>query len=172
MFLEGMLRELHPESAGESVSSPESRRTTNKYRSTQPDPLIADTGYREISDLSSMIGTLSLNAAGAEPHYLGSSSTFAFARFVEPALRQVVSSMPSQVSDDGCNDLLIPEPCPLPDYQTAVRLSNAYFQNIHTQYPFLHEPTFRMWEEALKDPFEAMEILNYKSVPLFFLNMV
>ena len=47
----------------------------------------------ELSDLSSMIGTLSLNAAGAEPHYLGSSSAFAFARFVEPVIRQAITSM-------------------------------------------------------------------------------
>lgn len=169
LFLEDTLREVRPDILGESSSPSGSQRTMSNH---YPTPLSTDTEYRELSDLSSMIGTLSLNAAGAEPPYLGSSSAFAFARFVEPSLRQVVSPMPPKVLDNGGHNLSTPEPCALPDYHTAVRLSNAYFQNIHPQYPFLHEPTFRTWESALEDPFTTMETLDYKSVPLYFLNMV
>ncbi|CBF80573.1 Zn(II)2Cys6 transcription factor [Aspergillus nidulans FGSC A4] len=104
----------------------------------------------ELSDLSSMIGTLSLNAAGAEPHYLGSSSAFAFARFVEPVIRQAITSMPPRI---------------------AVQLSDAYFGNIHTQYPFLHEPTFRQWETRLYNPTHAAILTDSGRVPLYFLNM-
>jgi hypothetical protein len=171
VLLEDMLRDLRPDIASDATSSSDDRRAINNRQLSKPDPRTVDSEHHELGDLSSMIGTLSLNAAGAEPHYLGSSSAFAFARFVEPALRQVVSSMPA-VSKGDRHDQLTPEPCPLPDYQTAVKLSNAYFRNIHPQYPFLHEPTFRMWETALKDPFQALDILNYGPVPLYFLNMV
>ncbi|KAF5640181.1 positive regulator of purine utilization [Fusarium sp. NRRL 25303] len=131
----------------------------------------------ELDDLSSMIGTLSLNAAGAEPSYLGASSAFAFARFIKPSIRQAVASLPPEISSISISHShghasYPPEPCPLPDYQTAVKLSNAYFQNIHPQYPFLHEPTFRLWETVLEHPFEAMSRLGYDPVPLYFLNMV
>jgi hypothetical protein len=117
-----------------------------------------------------MIGTLSLNAAGAEPHYLGSSSAFAFARFVEPVIRQAITSMPPRVSGEYSD--LPPQPCPLPPYQIAVQLSDAYFGNIHTQYPFLHEPTFRQWETRLYNPTHAAILTDSGRVPLYFLNMV
>ncbi|KPM37048.1 hypothetical protein AK830_g9524 [Neonectria ditissima] len=164
-LLEGMLREARP-SLAESISSPNRQLNTNNRPS---DTLTAGDEHHELSDLSSMAGTLSLNAAGAEPHYLGPSSTFAFSRFIKPSLREAVSPMPPAQDK---HEIPTPEPCLLPDYQTAVRLSNAYFQNIHPQYPFLHEPTFRTWETALEDPLDAMSILNYNPVPLYFLNMV
>jgi hypothetical protein len=134
-------------------------------------------GPLELDDLSSMIGTLSLNAAGAEPSYLGASSAFAFARFFKPSIRQAATSLPPEISSISRSSLhghvsTAPEPCHLPDYQTAVKLSNAYFQNFHPQYPFLHEPTFRMWETMLQDPIETMSSLGYDPVPLYFLNMV
>ncbi|KAH7159549.1 fungal-specific transcription factor domain-containing protein [Dactylonectria estremocensis] len=165
-LLEGMLRELQPSSASESSASPNTLAPAGNH---QPSTATADEDHHDLSDLSSMVGTLSINAAGAEPHYLGPSSVFAFTRFIKPSLHQAISSItPTQ----DHHNLSTPEPCPLPDYPTAVRLSNAYFQNIHTQYPFLHEPTFRMWETALEDPLEAMSILNFDPVPLYFLNMV
>uniref|UniRef100_A0A8H7KA26 Xylanolytic transcriptional activator regulatory domain-containing protein n=1 Tax=Bionectria ochroleuca TaxID=29856 RepID=A0A8H7KA26_BIOOC len=160
-FLEGKLRESDLEG---STASPSNEPSTFYPRSSSE--------QHELSDLSSMIGTLSLSAAGAEPHYLGSSSVFAFARFVEPSLRQVVSSIPPDKASEGSNQPSMLNPCPLPEYQTAVRLSNAYFQNIHPQYPFLHEPTFRIWESALKSPLGPFEVLEYKSVPIYFLFMV
>src|SRR5688572_5249926 len=51
---------------------------------TEPDLEHTKEGYTGDceDDLASMVGTLSLNAAGAEPTYLGPSSTFAFTRFV------------------------------------------------------------------------------------------
>ena len=63
-------------------------------------------------------------------------------------------------------------PCLLPDYDSCVTLSNAYFQNIHPQYPFLHEPTFRLWERKLIGPFEAMDAPSFDPIHLFFVNMV
>ncbi|KAJ4253809.1 hypothetical protein NW762_010204 [Fusarium torreyae] len=157
--------EPSPLANSQAIASPEQASTTT-----------VDERY-ELDDLSSMIGTLSLNAAGAEPSYLGASSIFAFARFMKPSIRQAVTSLPPDISYSSRSSLhshgvLAPEPCPLPDYQTAVKLSNAYFQNIHPQYPFLHEPTFRLWETVLEDPVEAMSSLGYDPIPLYFLNMV
>lgn len=128
-----------------------------------------------LDELSSKVGLLSLNAAGAEPYYLGSSSTFAFSRLINSSLRQVVLRDPdtdTQPGKKGDDVASLPTPCLLPDYDTAVKLSNAYFQNIHTQYPFLHEPTFRTWEAAIICGSVGFETLISNPMPLFFLNMV
>ena len=126
----------------------------------------------DLNDLASKVGTLSLNAAGAEPHYLGSSSTFAFARLIKPILSRIERTN-STYTDDCITDSTAPSTCALPDPRTAIILSNAYFDNIHTQYPFLHEPDFRAWEAAVvcqgnSGWFEEQADLT----PLFFLNMV
>ncbi|KAL2416860.1 hypothetical protein ABEF95_008753 [Exophiala dermatitidis] len=153
-----------------------------------------------LDELASKVGLLSLNAAGAEPHYLGTSSIFAFSRVINSALRNVVlrkpqstvgnnnndsdsyatrsAADPSTVSprgDDEDNDYeasALPTPCLLPEYPVAVLLSNAYFQNIHYQYPFLHEPTFRLWEATLVGKRAGFDTLISNPIPLFFLNMV
>ncbi|ETS86656.1 hypothetical protein PFICI_00484 [Pestalotiopsis fici W106-1] len=123
----------------------------------------------ECDDLSSMIGTLSLNAAGSEPTYLGSSSAYAFTRFLKPSLRPAIESVTlCKTTNDESREVQAPEPCALPDHGTAIKLSNTYFNNIHPQYPFLLEKTFREWEDALADPFQTI----FDPVPLFFLNMV
>ncbi|KAJ5240899.1 uncharacterized protein N7469_002490 [Penicillium citrinum] len=51
-------------------------------------------------------------------------------------------------------------------------LSNAYFENIHPQYPFLHEPTFRHYEVLLLNSSTEFNDPIQASIPLFFLNMV
>ncbi|KAH7245335.1 fungal-specific transcription factor domain-containing protein [Fusarium tricinctum] len=172
LLLEEQLRQAESCKASEPSPSSNTQSTFSDQTSstTVEAPL-------ELDDLSSMIGTLSLNAAGAEPSYLGASSAFAFARFFKPSIRQAVASLPPEISSISRSSVhghisIAPEPCHLPDYQTAVKLSNAYFHNFHPQYPFLHEPTFRMWETVLEDPIEAMSSLGYDPVPLYFLNMV
>ncbi|KAJ4033794.1 hypothetical protein NW761_006474 [Fusarium oxysporum] len=173
ILLEAQLKKAQPSvTNGPSPSASSQAASTSDQASTTA----IDERF-ELDDLSSMIGTLSLNAAGAEPSYLGASSAFAFARFMKPSIRQAVASLPPEISSISRSQShghasYPPEPCPLPDYQTAVKLSNAYFQNIHPQYPFLHEPTFRLWETVLEDPLEAMSSLGYDPVPLYFLNMV
>jgi hypothetical protein len=51
-------------------------------------------------------------------------------------------------------------------------LSNAYFENIHPKYPFLHEPTFRRSERSLIGPIELVEDLSFDPVATFFVYMV
>ena len=124
------------------------------------------------SQLASEVGMLSLNAAGAEPHYLGSSSAFAFSRIISSSLQKLVPEKTTAAFgglDDQISHLT---PCPLPDYNTGVMLSNAYFRNIHPQYPFLHEPSFRMLETKIMRPSLGIESSEFDPVSLFFVNMV
>lgn len=168
LLLEKQLREANSSTACDSNISQHGQSTEQFEQAST-----LDEDGRELGDLSSMIGTLSLNAAGAEPSYLGPSSTFAFTRFVKPSLRQAMGSLtPNILRPNDSQGAPAPEPCALPDYHTAMKLSNAYFENIHAQYPFLHEPTFRKWETALADPFDALSSLDYNPLPLYFLNMV
>ncbi|KAG9254069.1 fungal-specific transcription factor domain-containing protein [Emericellopsis atlantica] len=173
LLLESQLREARSSAAYESPykTSPDNGLAVDFEQASAS--TAADDG-QELGDLSSMIGTLSLNAAGAEPSYLGPSSTFAFTRFVKPSLGQAIGPLSSNAlrSDLENQGGLAPEPCALPEYHIAMRLSNAYFHNIHAQYPFLHEPTFRKWEAALADPFGALSSLNFDPLALYFLNMV
>ncbi|KAL1872464.1 hypothetical protein VTK73DRAFT_1461 [Phialemonium thermophilum] len=135
-------------------------------------PSRVDKGEEDVDSLAAKIGTLGLKAAGIEPHYLGSSSAFAFSRAIGSSLLlRDVGAATSNVAMHSLNDhppaLL---PCALPSYEDGLVLSNAYFENIHIQYPFLHEPTFRMWEA------QTVSSLNVPSsdpeVALFFVYIV
>lgn len=100
------------------------------------------------TDLISKAGVLSLHASGAEPHYFGPSSMFSFSRVIHACVRQAVQDKSDSEFDPGLDetDASSLVPCRLPSYEVGVALSNAYFENVHLQYPFLHEPTFRQWE--------------------------
>lgn len=127
----------------------------------------------EVSDLASKVGMLGLHyAAGAEPHYLGSSSAFAFSRIINSSLRQCVEASSNVMFGGTEEPASLLSACPLPNYDAGVILSNAYFQNIHPQYPFLHEPTFREWEMRLIGNSEPMNDSSSDHVALFFINMV
>ncbi|KPM46480.1 hypothetical protein AK830_g220 [Neonectria ditissima] len=188
-FLEGVLKSYRPDLANDHLFQDEPLRPQSQSSSslvtqsiedqysgspTLPRTDDEDNQHGGLDQLASKVGLLSLNAAGAEPPYLGSSSTFAFSRLINSSLRQVVLSN-SHTGSFGQNEdesSMLPTPCLLPDYDTAVKLSNAYFQNIHTQYPFLHEPTFRAWEAAVVSGSAGFDTFISNPVPLFFLNMV
>ncbi|OAA54160.1 Transcription factor [Niveomyces insectorum RCEF 264] len=167
------------------------------YASDPSDP--SDPGDPDdTNDLAAKVGMLDLNAAGIEPHYLGASSAFAFSRaigssllFRDPKQRATpngpgngtqypghahgdLSSSSSGAAagsggSSGSSSGFLP--CPLPPYEDGVVLSNAYFQNIHIQYPFLHEPTFRMWEAQTASPLLASTSSD-PDVALFFVYAV
>ncbi|KAL4865039.1 fungal-specific transcription factor domain-containing protein [Aspergillus spectabilis] len=152
-------------------SSPNLSQSTEGQHGT---PLTAgaymeDEKHNELDGLASKVGLLSLNAAGAESHYLGTSSTFAFARLINSSLRQVVLTQTNNV--DTLHQTEEDTPCSLPDYEAAVKLSDAYFRHAHPHYPFLHEPTFRAWEQMMLDGSTETE-MTFNPVPLFLLNMV
>ncbi|KAJ6141556.1 hypothetical protein N7470_009946 [Penicillium chermesinum] len=154
-------------------------------QSTKPAPKLAAASPREHSSpftasmkrsedrsLASNAGLLTLNATGAEPHYLGSSSAFAFSQVVAASLNQSTSREGSRVSEPNSGEIEAPLPRLLPEYDVGVKLSNAYFENIHPQYPFLHEPTFRLWERQVLLPEETPNITGFDATPLYFINMV
>ncbi|KAI7772312.1 hypothetical protein LZL87_007673 [Fusarium oxysporum] len=122
------------------------------------------------SDLSSRVGMLDFRTTQTEPQYLGSSSSFAFSRIINLSLSSNLPAAPTlaHLSDRRSS----PSPCLLPDYDVAVKLSDAYFKHIHPQYPFLHEPTFRTWEATLYDSSQDFTETGFSFTPLFFLNMV
>ncbi|KFX99698.1 hypothetical protein V497_01539 [Pseudogymnoascus sp. VKM F-4516 (FW-969)] len=167
-LLEGLLQQMQQDATSASMEA----LVTSKDNSQPTDfkPQEDDNG---VSDLASKVGMLGLHyAAGAEPQYLGSSSTFAFSRIINSTLRQGAPGNPPTTFglSEGPTDLL--SPCPLPSYEAGVALSDAYFQNIHLQYPFLHEPTFRDWEMKLVGASEGVDTFGFDSIPLFFVNMV
>lgn len=136
-----------------------------------PTPSSQDRDQDNTSELSSRVGMLGLKMNGEEPRYLGSSSAFAFSRIIHSSLhlpsRSYLEAFGASEQDTSTHFS-----CPLPDTALAVRLSNAYFENIHPQYPFLHEPTFRQWEARLIDPLETSDAFVFNSIPFFFVNMV
>lgn len=126
-----------------------------------------------MGDLPNKIGLLDVKSSQTEPQYLGPSSAFAFARLINSSLRTAIAQNPATQYINATNRVQsTPMPCLLPDYNVAVTLSNAYFENIHPQYPFLHEPTFREYEAKLLKPSLEITNISHYSVPLFFLNMV
>ena len=119
---------------------------------------------------ASKVATLGFNAAGVEPRYLGQSSALSFSRMISSSLLKSAplkdaGSLPAQ-SEESSQQIA----CLLPEYASAVSLSNAYFRSIQQQYPFLHEPTFRKWEIDIVRPNKRIEQSDY--LPLFFLYAV
>ncbi|KAH7126515.1 fungal-specific transcription factor domain-containing protein [Dactylonectria estremocensis] len=122
------------------------------------------------TDLISRAGVLSLHASGAEPHYFGPSSIFSFSRVIHACVRQAVQEKPRSEFDPNSDEMDASSlvPCRLPSYEIGVALSNAYFENVHLQYPFLHEPTFRKWERNAV----GLDSVVASPTELFFVNIV
>ena len=160
--LEGLLQQVRQPAASPPEAPSNPNETASKQNNEEDD----------LSDLSSKVGMLDLNASRAEPRYLGSSSAFAFSRMINLSLRQLNPAKPNMKFQLTKDDFALSSPCLLPDYDVGITLSNAYFQNIHPQYPFLHEPTFRLWEMNLMWPSETIDALAFDPIPFFFVNMV
>jgi hypothetical protein len=52
------------------------------------------------------------------------------------------------------------------------KLSKAYFSNIHPQYPFLHQPTFRLMEQQCLEASLRNDLGAAPGSSLFFVLMV
>ncbi|CAM1503321.1 Fc.00g080970.m01.CDS01 [Cosmosporella sp. VM-42] len=126
--------------------------------------------------LSAEVALLCLNAAGREPHYFGPSSAVSFSRIVSAAMnlpKKVGSSQRSIVEAENIGwgaSRPVPVGFPLP--ALASKLSTAYFDNFHSQYPFLHRPTFQLWEEACIKANASGNLAVVGDVPQFFVWMV
>lgn len=131
--------------------------------------------------LSSEVALLCLSAAGREPHYFGPSSAVSFSRIVSATMgfasgEAETSSQPNIGSgrDETWPDARRDNPTirRSPSPSTGAKLTQAYFDNIHPQYPFLHQPTFKRWEEEFQRGTQSGNLSDVANIPLFFVLMV
>lgn len=134
-------------------------------RSTEP---------HESDLLSNEVALLCLGAAGREPQYFGPSSAVHFSRIVGSTLRLPrrggTGSHYSNASDSATRRTA--RYLGFPDTATMAKLSEAYFSNIHPQYPFLHQPTFRAMEQECLEASLRNNINAASESSLFFVLMV
>ncbi|KAK1493074.1 hypothetical protein CCUS01_13896 [Colletotrichum cuscutae] len=139
-----------------------------------PSPDVDD---HHVDTLSSEVALLCLSAAGREPHYFGPSSAVSFSRIVSATMGLASTGGSSQHSHAGRGKDINPEvvrevPLRLPSPILRANLSEAYFNNIHPQYPFLHKPTFRIWEETCLKASLDGDLSSVNGSTLFFVLMV
>lgn len=125
--------------------------------------------------LSNEVALLCLGAAGREPQYFGPSSAVHFSRIVSSTLRLPrrggTGSHYSNTSDSGtCR--VTARYQGFPNAAMMAKLSEAYFSNIHPQYPFLHQPTFRAMEQECLEASLRNNINAASESSLFFVLMV
>lgn len=127
--------------------------------------------------VSSEVALLCVNASGREPQYLGHSSALSFAHVATQAMGLEDSStgqnlwsgsQPGDNSSRSATALELKHPSP----NVAEALSQAYFDNIHLQYPFLHQPTFNDWQQKCWQANLNGTLSDAGHVPLFFVTMV
>lgn len=119
----------------------------------------ASTTDERPQDLPSEVALLCISAAGREPQFFGASSAVSFSRIVSATMgmgRKGAKAGNSQQSARGSRQPIgtsfhadrTPQRTSirLPTAEMRPLLLEAYFQNIHPQYPFLHRPTFNKWE--------------------------
>lgn len=129
-----------------------------------------------MDDLSSEVALLCLSAAGREPHYFGPSCAVSFSRIVGATMglpkRRGGSQNSIMEHEDHYPGGQRTVSAGFPSASLAAALSQAYFKNIHPQYPFLHQPTFRAWEETCSRAHAAGNLESAGDIPLFFVLMV
>ncbi|KAF2724608.1 hypothetical protein K431DRAFT_291693 [Polychaeton citri CBS 116435] len=135
---------------------------------------LGDTG---VNNLASDVAMLCLSAAGREPHYFGSSSAVSFSHIASQTMRLNAQHNHrdsglhrSQTKTLHYDSSRVTDLFPSPGL--AKTLSSAYFKNIHSQYPFLHRPTFSQWERKCLAGVESGNILDAGHTALFFVLMV
>ncbi|KIX97987.1 uncharacterized protein Z520_06066 [Fonsecaea multimorphosa CBS 102226] len=116
-----------------------------------------------LSQITHQIGLVSVTT-GTDLRYLGPSSGLFFTKFVLAGLgRKIQVEKQHDYSTDSVRDslsipadLLVVRPQELPSDQRHTRwLSQAYFETVHLQFPFLHEPTFL---EILANLYDGVEV--------------
>ncbi|TVY32658.1 Positive regulator of purine utilization [Lachnellula occidentalis] len=121
------------------------------------------------SNLRHEIGLVSLSA-GTDPKYIGPSSGYSFARLLLAcAARQGPPIPPSNRRSEVIDRFafLLPKDSvsePLPtDVDYTMKLSGSYFETIHLQYPFLHQPSHeklvrKVYEETDPSPVDVFQV--------------
>lgn len=125
-------------------------------------------------DHVSNLDLLCLRAAGGEPLYFGASSDLSLTKLFSATLRGVQAQGPGLTMGGISNATILSRPPPvpkqLPERSTLLMLTNAYFDQVHPQFPFLHRPTYLEWEEAVLSAKERGDVPN--SAHLFFVYVV
>jgi hypothetical protein len=164
--------------------------TTATATTSQPHRVSGGTPNSDIDDvrstephesdiLSNEVALLCLGAAGREPQYFGPSSAVHFSRIVSSTLRLprrggsggATSSHYSNASDSATRHATARYQG-FPDTGMMAKLSEAYFSNIHPQYPFLHQPTFRAMEQECLEASLRNNLNAASESSLFFVLMV
>ena len=126
----------------------------------QPD----DPSLREITDQVRLFSV----STGSEPRYLGPSSGMFFTRFVLRGLGQridVENSFPrGSIGDFPVPaDLLVVKPQEMPLDQAHTQwLLQVYFDNINSQFPFLHKPTLLQTVRKFYDGAELRQLEEFQ----------
>ncbi|XXH00784.1 hypothetical protein Hte_007135 [Hypoxylon texense] len=174
-FLEGALRKLHPNldvdnltsRAIESIAATDSAVTrweedvSDMTGRSAGSPAFPHGAYRD--DVSNL-DLLCLRAAGGDPHYFGTSSDFSLTKLFSATLRGVQAQGPGLTMGGVSNSTILSRPLPtpkqLPERAVLVRLTTAYFEQVHPQFPLLHRPTYLEWEEDVLRAREKGELPN------------
>ena len=122
--------------------------------------------------LAHEIGLVS-SSAGTDPKYIGPSSGYFFAKLVLACARKEKRSSPPEELQKTVNSRssrLFPEgslsipPASLPESMDyTIEISDAYFETIHLQYPFLHQPSHmklieHVYTETDPSPIAAFQV--------------
>lgn len=160
-----------PQQVTGSTPNSNNHNNTDDVRSTDAD---------ESDVLSNEVALLCLSAAGREPQYFGPSSAVHFSRIISSTLRLprrgggggATSSHYSNASDSVPRDTTTTRYREFPDASMMAKLSEAYFSNIHPQYPFLHQPTFQLMEQECLEASLRNNLDAASESSLFFVLMV
>lgn len=158
-WLESLLREKVP---GISLDNPDD----GTAGLPSPEQGSSET-HGSLRKISEQIGLVSI-APGTDLRYVGPSSGLFFTRYVLAGLaKQVRIEKPiADASDQRAEvpaDLLVVQPKDLPSDQRQARwLSQAYFDIVHPQYPFLHEPTHLETIQKIYDGEEVGPIQEFQ----------
>lgn len=180
-----MLQEVRPEVALDHFEGtgaggfPGSSHRTSSCQLQHPGPEGSSPGEADgggLDVLSNEVALLCLSAAGREPQYFGPSSAVPFSRIVSTAIGlpgghrgKAVLGMTREYEDDTRPSLPAIE---FPSRAKISELSEAYFKNIHPQYPFLHRPTFRALESEYLEASLRGDPTTASDMSLFFVLMV
>lgn len=177
-YLEGLLQNSRPEVALDHLDaiSPHAANIQHGDRSPGNGVPSVDGGAPDGDMLSNEVALLCLGAAGREPQYFGPSSAVHFSRVVSSAIglsrkgemHGSERGSVSEVWDRGRPAMSVD----FPSLSKMAKLSEAYFQNIHPQYPFLHRPTFRLMEKECLDASIQGDLSKASDASMYFVLMV
>ncbi|KAL6886021.1 hypothetical protein GGI43DRAFT_277865 [Trichoderma evansii] len=162
----------HPNPTPGNGSTPAPSNPSAPGQNVQSIRDISTVQHEQQTGLAHEIGLVS-SCAGADPKYIGPSSGYFFAKLVLACAQQGKRDPPPkelQQSAKSRTASLLPKgglsipPTPLPsDMDYAVKISEAYFETIHPQYPFLHQPSYmklieHVYAELEPNPTAAFQV--------------